>query len=530
MKTVNLHGNELYAKYHLDDPKEENRIKTALMNLPGGALWKARERAWVVADTMKAERFFLGDKPAWKFIGDAYAVILKPREIPFSREPEIGDIDLERFDLSPDLKEFQVDAIAKIKARSDRALLSYPPGAGKGVIAPSWIKTINSSKPALIVVPSFLKIQWEREMHRWAGADVQILNGRTPGKLLDRHYVINYEILPFWANTLNKQFDIIIADESHNLSDLNNQRTDAFFWLHKQAKYLLLMTGTPLLSRLDQLFPTCKMLAPKVFNSVTWYRNRYCDPKKDMMGSWVYKGAKHVDELHYLLKPYMIRETKATLMPWLPKKNRFMVHIPVTKDLKSRFLEVREEFANDPEGLKIQLEMAQLGCTAYFEKRKATHDFILDMMEEGIEKLIIAAFHTDVINDLAKKFKGFLVIDGRTPVATRQKYVDAFQTDENVQGIILQANSAVGFTLDKSHDMFIAEPVWSPLVLEQLEDRQHRMNTDKDAQINYYYMVADGTIEEKMFEVVDRKNVNFSGVLDGEAKSYFEGVKHIYLN
>lgn len=470
MKTVNLFGNELYAKYSCD-VAEENRIRDALRKLPGGAVWKARERAWVVGDTMVAERFFLEDKPAWKFIGDAYAVILKPKEMPAIRIPDASKIDLSKHDLNPAMMEFQFNAIRGIKAREDWALLSYPPGSGKGVIGPSWLKTLRYEKPALIVVPSFLKTQWVREMAKWAGEDVQVLNGRTPYALQDRHYVINYEILPYWANALAGRFETAMADESHNLADLNNKRTDAFFWLHKKAKNLLLMTGTPLLSRLDQLYPTCKMLAPKVFDSVTWYRNRYCDPKKDMRGSWVYKGARHVEELHELLKPYMIRETKATLMPWLPKKNRFMVHVPVPKDLESRYLAVKNEFRDDAQGLKAQLAMAELSCTAYFEKQSFVHQYIADMLEEGTEKMIVGAFHTRVIDDLANKFKGFLVIDGRVGVEKRQPIVDAFQNDPSVQGIILQANSAVGFTLDKAHDMTIVEPVWSPLVLEQLEDR-----------------------------------------------------------
>ncbi len=411
--------------------------------------------------------------------------------------------------------------------------MSYPPGSGKSAIAASWLKTLDLQKPALIVCPAFLKKHWIRELERWMGDSAVPMFGQTPpAKLPDRHIVINYDILPWWISKLKNYFDAVIGDEIHFLANEEAKRTNAFDIIQRTAKYIAFLSGTPIRSRLWSLWPIVNMMAPKIFDNKKWFLHRYAGPKMEWGGRLTFDGASNVDELRNRLQSFMIRKTKAELMPWLPPKTRNLVHVPTPKSLAARSKEIRDARKDGRLSDAVELQSLQdLSHTAYFDKRKAIFDFVDSMRDEGVEKIILVAYHKKVIDDLHKKYPELEVITGGTNPNIRQEIVDRFQENPEHPGLILQVDAAgTGLTMDACHDMVICEGVWTPLQLEQIEDRIHRMNTDVDANINYYYMVAEGTVEEDMLEIVDEKAIISSHVLDGIPQKFFENVQHIYLN
>lgn len=90
----------------------------------------------------------------------------------------------------------------------------------------------------------------------------------------------------------------------------------------QSAKRVILLSGTPVLSKPVEAFNFMKILRPDATPSFTDFTQRYCDPKQTRWGM-DYSGATHMGELHYiLLKSYMIRRLKKDVLDELPDKRR----------------------------------------------------------------------------------------------------------------------------------------------------------------------------------------------------------------
>lgn len=99
---------------------------------------------------------------------------------------------------------------------------------------------------------------------------------------------------------------------------------------------------------------------------------------------------------------------------------------------------------------------------------------------------------------------GFIRIDGRTPPAARQEYVNKFQQDDSCKVAVLSILAAgVGITLTAASTVVFAEMHWTPGVLEQAEDRAHRIG--QKSAVNVHYLCAPGSIDDIIWPTVSRK-------------------------
>src|SRR4030042_1724448 len=131
--------------------------------------------------------------------------------------------------LNNKLYPFQQQGVAFIEARRGRALIADEMGLGKTVQALSWLHLHPELRPAVIVCPASLKLNWEREAHRWLPSPkTEILKGTTPYKTKGDILIINYDILTKWV----KQFQdmsirVLILDEIHMAKNNKAKRTKA---------------------------------------------------------------------------------------------------------------------------------------------------------------------------------------------------------------------------------------------------------------------------------------------------------------
>ena len=114
------------------------------------------------------------------------------------------------------LYDYQKHGVQFIEHRNGRVLIADEMGLGKTVQALTWLDMNPSIRPALVVCPSSLKVNWEREVKKWVHhrARVMTLYGTTPEQLHGDIIIINYDILYKWVRTLqNYNFKCIVADE-----------------------------------------------------------------------------------------------------------------------------------------------------------------------------------------------------------------------------------------------------------------------------------------------------------------------------
>jgi SNF2 family DNA or RNA helicase len=168
------------------------------------------------------------------------------------KENEVN-VDYSKYENRPPLSH-QKEAIEKL-LKNDKFILADDMGLGK--TTSTIIASLESgAKKVLIICPASLKINWEREIKNYTDRPSYICEGKNFSTKED-FIIINYDILKNFHDTkdlknspiLNAGFDLVILDEAHMISNPQAQRTKIVNSFCKNAKYLWLLTGTPLTSR-----------------------------------------------------------------------------------------------------------------------------------------------------------------------------------------------------------------------------------------------------------------------------------------
>lgn len=209
MKTVSMLNKETFVIEFAYSPAVVAQVRC----LPQGRRWVPEIHAWtcpasvdalkqlreygfeIKSDVIKWEQdFFKPMKPLVRLISD----------IPGLKRP---------------LYPFQAEGVGFIEDRGGRVLIGDEMGLGKTVQALAWLQHKgNSALPAVVVCPASLKGNWERECREWTTLSPCVLSGTKPHihpsfEKRDTLYIINYDILHYWMETLNRVCSTVVLDE-----------------------------------------------------------------------------------------------------------------------------------------------------------------------------------------------------------------------------------------------------------------------------------------------------------------------------
>lgn len=288
---------------------------------------------------------------------------------------------------------------------------------------------------------------------------------------------------------------------------------------------VLALSGTPLVNRPIELLTTLRILRPDVeeFQSKLIYGDRFCNRHLNHWG-WDYRGASNTKELNrLLLDTCMVRRRKADVLPDLPPKVREVVPLGLSDqgqydDASNDFLEwIRE---NDPERVRGAVKAEALVRAGYLLqlaarlKLQRVIEWITQLMASEW-KAVVFCVHRKMVEALCRQLPwDSVVIDGSTTGRARQAAVDQFQADDKVRLAICNIIAGgTGLTLTAANTVVFAELDWRPGVHVQAEDRCHRIGTTEP--VWAWYLVARGTIEERLCSILQEKQSVLSAVLDG---------------
>jgi SWI/SNF-related matrix-associated actin-dependent regulator of chromatin subfamily A-like protein 1 len=150
-------------------------------------------------------------------------------------------------------------------------------------------------------------------------------------------------------------------------------------------------------------------------------------------------------------------------------------------------------------------QLAAQGKLAQFK------EWLREWRETG-EKLVVFGWHTDILKELRKEFGGGLII-GEIGQDERQKAIDDFQKGNDQFIFLGLLAGGVGITLTAGANMVIYELPWRPGDLDQAEGRTHRF-TQQRACTCYYHLATD-TIDDWLFEIINKKRALADAALDG---------------
>ena len=222
---------------------------------------------------------------------------------------------------------FQNEGVAFIDNNKGRALVADDMGLGKTIEAIAWLQLHPEYRPVIIVVPASLKINWERECHKWmTGIKTVILKGTKPYTFDADIIIINYDILFYWIQELRKcSPQVLITDESHYYKSNTAKRTKAVKMIAKGIPYVIALSGTPIENRPIEIYNALTIIDPMLFPNRWYFLQRYCLPANApiLMNDFTEKKIKDVkigdvvigwaaDGFHLRLE---FRPTGATVLP-----------------------------------------------------------------------------------------------------------------------------------------------------------------------------------------------------------------------
>jgi len=452
------------------------------------------------------------------------------------------------------LKPFQRQGVQFVEDHRGRALIGDEMGLGKTVQALAYLHLHPELRPALVICPASLKLNWEVEIYKCLGEStrIHIISGRKPATLPRAHiYIINYDIM---ANQREKKMvhtpdgwkqkrvaipntgwlsflppvKYVIIDECHYLGNRSADRTaDILTYLSKPPKPFLPLSGTPITSRPIQFYPILKALAPSRIPPRITYGKKFCDGKHNGFG-WDFNGASNVDKLYTLLSDIMIRRLKKDVLKELPEKQRVVVPMELTGKAAREYWRAETDFlewlkhsnfnkyTNVKETFsKAMIEMQELSKLSCRAKWENVINWIKDTME-SVDKIIIFAIHREVVDALYKDLAKYnpLKFDGRDVKEERQARVVQFQSDPSKRIIITTMRTGgVGHTLTAAQTVVAVEVPQTPGEMVQAEDRAHRIG--QRGCVTAYYLLSKGTVEERLAKMLDKKSKVLAGVLDG---------------
>ncbi len=418
----------------------------------------------------------------------------------------------------------QKEAIEKL-VRNKKFILADDMGLGK--TTSTIISALETgAKKILIVCPASLKINWQREIENYSDRTVYIAEGKKFSNESD-FVIINYDILKNFHDPkkkdesiiLNSNFDLVIMDEAHMISNPQAQRTKIVNDLCSKVERVWLLTGTPMTSRPMNYYNLLSLVESPVAANWMAYAKRYCNGFQFSVGKrkvWNVTGASNLDELRERTQTHILRRLKEDVLD-LPDK----IITPVYLRLKSKdYEELMGEYFNwydnnseESSSLTIQFgKLMKVRKVIAEEKVKNTIELAENIIEQG-KKVIIFTNFTDTLRTIYEHFgKQAVYLDGSCSKPHRQKAVDDFQENDKIKVFVGNLKAAgVGITLTSAEAVIMNDLSFVPAEHAQAEDRSHRIGQKNSTSV--YYPLFENTIEGVIYDILNRKKKIISTVM-----------------
>jgi SWI/SNF-related matrix-associated actin-dependent regulator 1 of chromatin subfamily A len=281
------------------------------------------------------------------------------------------------------------------------------------------------------------------------------------------------------------------------------------------------MSGTPIPNRPHEFWTILSTLAPDVIGKVGYWSfiNRFCTTRETPFGTEI-TGARRQGELNARLRGsgFLVRRRKEEVLHELPPKRYKMVAIEPDHLLAS-ILEREAPF--DPaeiyaRGVPVGSALPEIRHEMGLAKVPAVVGYVRDLLDGGMEKVLVFAYHRDVIASLVEGLSeyGAEPITGSTPPARRQAVVQKFQNNSAPRVIVGQIQAAgEGLTLTAACDVVFAEASYVPGQNDQCADRAHRIGQTRGVVV--HHVVVRGSIDAHVLGAAAGKAADLQKVLDG---------------
>lgn len=423
-----------------------------------------------------------------------------------------------------------------------RCFLADDMGTGKTAMSLATLEAAGAW-PAVVVCPATLTLNWQAEANKWLPhRSVAVVKNRKDAPDPADLTVIGWSNLATWQDAL-KGYKGYVFDESHYAKSHDAQRTKSAIKVAKSAPadgVVLCLTGTPITNRPAEYASQLEILGRlDDFGGRINFWLRYCKAFKDRWGQWHTDGASNLEELNDRLRSScLIRRTKDQVMKDLPPilNNRILVtpddkimkeYVRAEEDivryLAERAAEIARELGQSPrsaavlarikaESAEHLVRIATLRRLAAQAKMSGVVEWVANLVESG-NKVVLAAHHRDVVDELAERFGGLKIQGGMDPVDI-EAAKSRFQNDPEAKVITLSIQAAkTGHTLTAAQDIGFVELPFTPADVDQTAARLHRIG--QKGLVTSHFLLAPGTIDTRIWDLISSKRAVVDAATNG---------------
>uniref|UniRef100_A0A6B2E974 Putative chromatin remodeling protein n=1 Tax=Phlebotomus kandelakii TaxID=1109342 RepID=A0A6B2E974_9DIPT len=409
------------------------------------------------------------------------------------------------------LLDFQKEGVRFAIEKQGRCIIADEMGLGKTYQALAVADFYRDDWPVLICTVATTRDMWANKIRellpRVPVHKIIILNS-AQNYISDASFIIcSYAMMALCVQKIMaKKCGILIMDESHSLKNSKAKCTIAAMTLLKNARRVILLTGTPAVSRPSELF-TQLLMCDRTFFSYKEYTKRYCEGHESQFG-WDANGSCNMEELEIMLRrKFMIRRKKNEVMNDMTDKTREVVVLDrELVDNKHFFKDLVASYEGSTGKRQNEILLTFYTATAD-AKLRAVCSYVKNVLKT-VKKFIVFAYHHVMLDALSECLKSqnvdFIRIDGDTDSNVRSQLVDLFQTKPHYRVAVLSIKACnAGITLTAAQLVIFAELYWNPSTLAQGESRSHRIGQDQNVVVRY--LLAKGTADDIIWSLIRRK-------------------------
>lgn len=388
-----------------------------------------------------------------------------------------------------------------------RVLLGDEMGLGKTVQAIAAMCDVYAGNPGslfLVVCPASVLINWCREIQKFSVMDAYLLHG-SAWELQFQAWcdeggvaVTNFESMGKVAAKIDRKLTLamLVIDEAHYVKNPDAQRTQNVRMLNEESERILMMTGTPLENKVEEMCSLIEFLRPDMVEEV----------RKNAFMS-------HAKEFRELLSPVYLRRQRDQVLEELPPIEEMQEWCALTREDRAEYARaVTEKSFNAMRRISFLQDDLETSS-----KAMRLLEICRDAMEDG-RKIVIYSFFRETIEKVQTLLEDVCVgvITGSTEIPKRQGLIDRLSKAPAGSVLICQIQAGgTGLNVQTASVVIFCEPQIKPSLTNQAIARVYRMGQVRNVLV--YHLLCENTVDESMVMMLEQKQKEFDVYADESA-------------
>ncbi|XP_065084576.1 DNA repair and recombination protein RAD54B-like [Ochlerotatus camptorhynchus] len=456
------------------------------------------------------------------------------------------------------------------------AILADEMGLGKTLQCISLIYTLMKQGPygqpilkrVLIVTPSSLVENWDKEISKWLTTERIFTFIVGPNNKLRKYVqsphipilIISYELLSKQIEELDSvKFDLIVCDEGHRLKNSDIKVSSILDGIECPRKIIL--TGTPIQNDLQEFYSLINFVNPGLLGTYAEFKSKYENPiiqsqQPGVLPQFRDLGMSRLEELNTITSSFILRRTQEVINKYLPDKQEVVVFAHPSKlqtDLLHaallfydqsgpsavsplQLITILKKICNHPSLISTTEKSDNESLTKLLNDKLppwqnmgptdsgklGVLDSLLENLIERQEKVVIVSYYSktlDMIMGLCEHYNyKFCRLDGSTPSHDRCKIVSSFNNPSSDTFIFLLSAKAggIGLNLIGASRLVLYDNDWNPA--SDLQAMSRIWRDGQTQKVFIYRLITAFSIEEKIYQRQISKTSLSGTVVDQKQK------------